>query len=85
MFLVYSWVMSTKLKRPLNPMPDFIRTALEERGLMDAYLARPDYQRNDWLGWIARGKQEKTQRKRLLSMLQELEQGHGYMGMIWRP
>jgi uncharacterized protein YdeI (YjbR/CyaY-like superfamily) len=66
-------------------MPDFVRQALEDSGLMDAYNARPPYQRNDWLGWIARAKKEETRQKRLASMLRELEQGHGYMGMDWRP
>ena len=33
--------------RPRYPMPDFFRDAINARGLMDAYLARPDYQRND--------------------------------------
>ena len=73
------------LKRPLNPMPDFVRQALDDSGLMDAYDARPPYQRNDWLGWIARAKKAETRQKRLSSMLRELEQGHGYMGMDWRP
>ena len=49
------------LRRPLHPMPDFVRKALVERGLMDAYLNRPPYQRNDYIGWIIRAKQEKTQ------------------------
>ena len=40
----------TGLKRALNPMPDLIRAALAERGLTTAYEARPDYQRNDYLG-----------------------------------
>ena len=42
------------LKRPKNPMPGFVRDALNERGLMEAYRARPPYQQNDYLGWIAR-------------------------------
>ena len=33
--------------RPRHPMPDFIRDALNERGLMHAYRARPAYQQND--------------------------------------
>lgn len=73
------------LKRPLNPMPAFVRAALEDRGLIAAFAARPAYQQNDWLGWIARAKREETRRTRLDRMLAELEQGHGYMGMDWRP
>jgi uncharacterized protein YdeI (YjbR/CyaY-like superfamily) len=66
-------------------MPDFVRAELEARGLMAAYLARPAYQRNDYLGWIMRGQRESTRQKRLAQMLSELEQGDVYMKMAWRP
>lgn len=66
-------------------MPDFIREALLERGLMDAYLARPPYQQNDYLGWILRAKRPETQQKRLTQMLEELTRGDGYMKMAYRP
>jgi len=36
---------ASRLQRPLYPMPDTVREALAERGLMDDYLARPPYQR----------------------------------------
>ena len=71
------------LKRALNPMPQNIRAVLDERGLMDAYDARPDYQRNDYLGWIARAKRDDTKAKRLDQMLEELERGGVYMNMAW--
>jgi len=71
------------LQRALNPMPDDVRTVLEERGLMAAYEARPPYQRNDYLGWIARAKRPETRQKRLKQMLDELEQGGIYMRMRW--
>ena len=38
------------LKRAIQPMPDFVASALKARGLEDTYLARPAYQRNDYLG-----------------------------------
>jgi uncharacterized protein YdeI (YjbR/CyaY-like superfamily) len=66
-------------------MPDSIREALASRGLMEAYLARPDYQRNDYIGWITRAKRESTRQKRLDQMLDELEHGGAYMRMKWRP
>ena len=72
------------LRRPLHPMPDFVRKALVERGLMAAYLDRPPYQKNDYLGWIAHAKQEKTQQKRLTQMLDELAAGDCYMNMKYR-
>jgi len=73
------------LHRPANPMPPAVRRELQDRGLMAAFEARPPYQRNDWLGWIARAKRPETRARRLASMLAELEAGHGYMGMDWRP
>ncbi|WP_394888832.1 YdeI/OmpD-associated family protein [Mesorhizobium sp. AaZ16] len=72
------------LTRDINPMPDHIREELQARGLIPAYEARPDYQRNDYLGWIARAKREETRRKRLDQMLDELERGDVYMRMAWR-
>ena len=71
--------------RPRYPMPDFVREALETRRLMDAYRARPPYQRNDYIGWITRAKRPETQEKRLNQMLDELERGDVYMKMDWRP
>lgn len=73
------------LKRPKNQMPLFVRDTLNERRLMDAYLARPPYQQNDYLGWIARAKLEATKTKRLNQMLDELEGGRLYMNMTWKP
>jgi uncharacterized protein YdeI (YjbR/CyaY-like superfamily) len=64
-------------------MPDFIRDAIHERGLMDAYRARPPYQQNDYIGWIQRAKREETRQKRLDQMLEELEGGKLYMNMKW--
>ncbi|HJS17243.1 MAG TPA: hypothetical protein VJ785_00735 [Anaerolineales bacterium] len=46
--------------RPRYPMPDFIRNALNQRGRMDAYLSRPSYQQNDYIGWIQHAKREDT-------------------------
>lgn len=71
--------------RPRYPMPDFFRQALTGRGLMDAYLARPPYQRNDYIGWITRAKRLETRQKRLNQMFDELEGGGVYMKMKWHP
>ncbi|WP_163272445.1 YdeI/OmpD-associated family protein [Chelativorans alearense] len=71
------------LRRPSNPMPDDVRAELEKRGLMAAYEARPPYQRNDYLGWIARARRPETRQKRLDQMLDELERGGAYMRMRW--
>ncbi len=63
------------LKRERHEMPEWIRKALEGRGLMGAYLRRPDYQQNDYIGWITRAKRDATREKRLEQMLEEREQG----------
>ncbi|MBI5943917.1 MAG: YdeI/OmpD-associated family protein [Chloroflexi bacterium] len=65
-------------------MPDYFRDALNARGLMNAYLARPPYQQNDYIGWIVRAKLEATKQKRLDQMLDELERGGVYMKMKWK-
>lgn len=76
---------NTGLKRPRNPMPDDIAARLDARGLRAAYDARPPYQRNDYLGWIARAKRPETREKRLVQMLDELADGTCYMKMRWSP
>jgi len=70
--------------RPRYDMPDFIQSALQKRGLMDAYLARPPYQRNDYIGWITRARLTATRQKRLKQMLDELKKGNMYMKMDWK-
>lgn len=77
--------MSDRLTRPRQPMPDFVRDALSERHLMEAYRARPDYQQNDHLSWITRARRPETVEKRLQQMLDELEVGGLYMGMDHAP
>jgi uncharacterized protein YdeI (YjbR/CyaY-like superfamily) len=76
---------NSNLSRPIHPMPDFVREALRSNQLMDAYDARPDYQRNDYIGWIMRAKRDETRQKRLSQMLGELRQGDVYMRMRWSP
>jgi uncharacterized protein YdeI (YjbR/CyaY-like superfamily) len=71
----------SNLKRPRHPMPDFVKRALEERGLMGAYKERPAYQQNDYIGWINQAKRQETKEKRLRQMLDELEMGGVYMNM----
>jgi len=75
---------TTGLTRAKNLMPAFVRNALNERGLMKAYRARPPYQQNDYLGWIIRAKLEATKLKRLNQMLDELQGGKLYMNMVWK-
>ena len=70
--------------RPRHAMPDFIQEALQKHGLMEAYLARPPYQRNDYIGWITRARLTPTRKKRLNQMLDELKKGGVYMNMEWK-
>lgn len=70
-----------KLKRDLRPMPDDIAARLKDEGVTAAYEARPAYQRNDYLGWIARAKRDETREKRIRQMLDELKAGDAYMRM----
>jgi uncharacterized protein YdeI (YjbR/CyaY-like superfamily) len=65
-------------------MPPAVRRALVEQGLLEAYRARPPYQRNDYLGWIARAKRDETRARRLEQMLAELRRGDRYMNMPYR-
>ena len=64
-------------------MPDYMREAFDERNLIDAYHARPDYQQNVYLGMlrVTRAKREETSQNRLTQMLDELEGGKLNMNM----
>lgn len=72
------------LRRTVEPMPDDIAARLRDSGLEPAYAARPAYQRNDYLGWIARAKRSETREKRIAQMLAELRAGDAYMRMPYR-
>lgn len=73
------------LRRALNPMAEDVLEALLRRNLLAAFEARPSFQRNDYLGWIARARKDETRQKRLEQMLEELEDGDIYMRMRWKP
>jgi uncharacterized protein YdeI (YjbR/CyaY-like superfamily) len=69
------------LKRELNPMPKFVKEALESNGVEEDFNSRPAYQQNDYIGWINQAKREETKLKRLDQMLEELKKGGVYMKM----
>lgn len=73
------------LSRKQRPMTNEIKNCLVKRDLFGAYNARPPYQRNDYMGWIGRAKRDETRLKRIDQMLAELEMGHTYMKMDWKP
>jgi uncharacterized protein YdeI (YjbR/CyaY-like superfamily) len=62
-------------------MPDDVTKALRAAGLRRQYDARPNYQRNDYIGWIDRARTVKTRAKRVAQMLDELQRGGVYMKM----
>ena len=62
---------TVSIDRPELTMPEE-----EAARLRAAYEARPPYQRNDYLGWISRAKQDDTKQRRLAQMLDELELTH---------
>ena len=66
-------------------MPSDVQAALRAAGVQAAYNARPAYQRNDYIGWIAGAKREETRRKRIGQMAAELKSGGVYMGMTHAP
>lgn len=68
-----------------QPMPGFVRKALEKRNLVDAFRARPAYQQNDYLFWIAQAKLEPMKQQRLAQMLDELDKGNAFKGAPWEP
>lgn len=76
---------ASRMKRPVHRMPPEIREALNKRGVMKAYKARPTYQQNDYIGWITRAKLPSTRLRRALQMLDELEKGKKYMNMAYKP
>lgn len=67
--------------KPKHQMSEFILSGLEQSGLVEDYYARPEYQQNDYIGWIESAKQQATKEKRLGQMLEELEVGGVYMKM----
>ncbi len=75
----------SNLTRQVHQMPDFVRDALVENNLMEAYRDRPPYQQNDYVGWITRAKRPDTKQKRLTQMLAELDSGDLYMKMPYHP
>jgi hypothetical protein len=68
-----------------QPMPGNVRTALEKRNLMEAYLARPEYQKAEYLKWIALAAGPAAKQKRLDQMLEELDKGNLFKGEPWTP
>ena len=68
-----------------QPMPGNVRGALAKKNLMDAFRARPDYQQNEYLKWIATAAGPAAKQQRLDQMLDELDKGGVFKGEAWTP
>jgi len=78
-----STIDTSRMKRPIHQVPDWVNAAISARGLAERYRARPAYQQNDYIHWVSSPKREATRQKRLAQMLDELESGGVYMRMSW--
>jgi len=65
-------------------LPRFVRSALESRGLLEAFAERPPAQRAHYVRRILRAARASTAEKRLEQMLSELEGGL-HMKRPWTP
>lgn len=68
-----------------QPMPGNIKAALQKRKLLEAFDARPAYQRDEYLKWVALAAGPAAKQKRLDQMLDELEKGGLFKGEPWTP
>ena len=66
-------------------MPGNVSGALGKKNLMDAFRARPDYQQDGYLKWIATAAGPAAKQRRLDQMLDELEKGGLFKGESWTP
>lgn len=56
---------TSRMKREIHAMPQYVAKALKDRGVTEAYDSRPAYQQNDYVWWITHAKREETRQKRL--------------------
>ncbi|MEO8549482.1 MAG: hypothetical protein ABI678_05900 [Kofleriaceae bacterium] len=67
------------------PMPGNVRSELSKKNLMDAFLARPDYQRRDYLKAIEHAFGTPAKQKVIDQLLADLEHGKQFQGQPWDP
>jgi len=72
-------------KRGPKPVPGYVKTALAKHKLLEAFRARPEYQRNDYVTWLDAAKLAEQRQQRLTQFLDELGKGDVYMGEPWSP
>ncbi|MBP6631940.1 MAG: YdeI/OmpD-associated family protein [Kofleriaceae bacterium] len=66
-------------------MPGHVRAALDKRDLLEAFRARPRYQQDDYLKWLALAVGEAAKKARLAQFLDELAAGDKFKGEPWSP
>lgn len=71
--------------RGRKPIPGFVKTALAKHKLDEAFRARPDYQRDDYLTWLDGARLPEQRQQRLTQFLEELGKGDVFMGQPWSP
>ncbi len=73
------------MNRSANPMPEFVRKALESHGLRDRYSNALGTSATTILAGLTEQSVKTPNKKRLTQMLDELKSGDVYMKMAWRP
>lgn len=43
---------TSRMKREIHEMPQYVAKAIKDRGVIKAYDSRPAYQQNDYVWWI---------------------------------
>jgi uncharacterized protein YdeI (YjbR/CyaY-like superfamily) len=66
-------------------IPGYLKSALTKQKLYDTFLARPDYQRAEYLTWLENAKVSERRQQRLTQLIDELTRGDVYMGAPWSP
>lgn len=67
------------------PMPGNVRGALAKKKLLDAFQARPDYQRRDYLKGIEHAFGTPAKQKLIDQLVADLEHGKQFLGKPWEP
>lgn len=66
-------------------LPLYIKKALQQSKLLDAFEKQIYTYRKGYVHWIEQAKQEETKQRRIAQMLREVKSGKEYMGMQRAP
>jgi hypothetical protein len=67
------------------PIPGTVQSALAKKHLVDAFQARPDYQRRDYLKAIEHAFGTAAKQKLIDQLVADLEHGKQFQGKPWEP